>query len=93
MANTFPKLKDIINFPLEEQAKFCDGITFKAVQNNQEWISEQLKEPINEDFFHVFNVTSLGNLARIAVSYKNEEAKNKAMVILNNYKKWFIKKI
>lgn len=85
------EVKDkIINWSIEKQAKYADGICVKIVnEKNLEFIKIQMDDiNVNDhSMFETFNTTSIGNLAYLALNAPKEYAE-KAKTILENYKSY-----
>ena len=73
---------------LEFWAKEVDGSVYNNV-NNDEWLDEQLTNCLDEDIIKtwLWNATSIGNIAYIALNAKNEKYKNICINCFNKVKK------
>jgi len=77
----------IILLPLEQMADYVDGVTKKAIDNNDTlFLLKQILYIKNEDIKNIdiqkLNAISIGNLAYIALNSFSEDAKNIAECIL-----------
>lgn len=77
------EMKDIIPFlPIEEQANYSDQICVQTCNNIT------LEQIDGDHDFEIFNTTSIGNLAYIALNSPNKDVREKAVEILGQYKEY-----
>ncbi|AAR07486.1 129R [Yaba monkey tumor virus] len=62
-------------------ANFCDCVTYYNC-SNEKWVNDQL-DMISKYSSNVFNKTSYGNLAKIAISYPFDHKGRKSINIIN----------
>ena len=80
--------------PLQELATNCDYITtvyLCSIIESDTISSDKLLTQLTKDRseYHIYNVTSLGNLARLIVSGQNNAIIIRAKEILNDYRIWY----
>lgn len=88
-AEYYNNIKKKVAFaPIKKQATFADPICKKNVLN-EDFLQDQFKDfdPDNTDF-SAWNVTSIGNVAYIALYSKNEDIKAKCLKSINNYQEY-----
>lgn len=73
----------ILQLPIEEQSEFVDGITYSLCKKGIPLISTEL---VNAEEFPGWNVTSIGNLAFIALNHPAHEQQVYAKAILQKIK-------
>jgi len=73
-----------IVFPIEVMAQFVDGVTKKAVDNDESTIDIQMESgrKMLDDFYKEFNATTIGNLAYITLNHKKESTRDNAKEFL-----------
>lgn len=81
----YPKISEIINLPIIEQSKFADAVCVENVNN-----PEILKTIDDEPNFKLWNATSIGNLAYIAIHCNGTFYRCRADELLSDFKKWYL---
>jgi len=81
-------LLEFLENDIEIIADECDFKTYKMCQENNENLKEFLGS-LNDLYFERWNKTSIGNIARCAVSGP-DEYKQKCLSVLNLYKEWLM---
>ncbi len=83
---------DIAFWPVSKQALYVNRVTYDNV-GSKGWLYDKvMMEPVNAD--HVFksmNTTSVGNLAFIVLNAPVESMRERAKLILSNYKDYIIR--
>jgi hypothetical protein len=82
-------IRDLRNFAKKsiwEQARVADPVCVEYI-DDVGFITSQINNS-NTDDFHIWNKTSLANLAYIATYFKNKEVQEKCISILGEYKDW-----
>lgn len=80
-----PGIGEVLDMPLEEQARFCDQTTFDNV--NTAWGKDHVNHLSTSDF-SAWNLRSVGNIACIAVSCNDPEVRETARILLAKYQFW-----
>ena len=91
----FPTIDEALDMNLDELAPFGDfgGVMIAKITEDtssedvQLMISNQLT--VDRSTYYKYNVTSLGNMARIIVSGQNPILVSKAQEIYDDYKRWY----
>jgi len=85
----FGKLDYLVKLPLEQQMYRCDWITKGFVDSgNNEPLETIFKSNHN---FEVWNQSSIGNIAYIAVMCNNAAFQTQAKKLLQDYAEWYEK--
>ncbi len=79
-------VRDAHTFSDEHLAKYVDVVTHRLVNNNIDWIEVHFPEKINVSDLVQYNMTALGNLAYIKLYSYNNENREKAGNLLENYR-------
>ena len=81
--------KLLLNLSMDRMAQFADVVTIANV-NNYGFLKEQLGsiDPENTEIFKNGNRTSIGNCAFVAVHSKFPDMREKAALMIANYKKF-----
>lgn len=84
---SLPSLKELAGMKLEEQARYCDQICAKLLQEQRadlfkDWLS------VNPPNFQKYNHASIGNLAAIALRCNDPDCRLMAVNLLDKYKHW-----
>lgn len=82
----YPKISEIINLTVVEQSRFADPICVNNVNNPI--ILKAVDEKPN---FIVWNATSIGNIAYIAVHCNGNYYRQKAYDLLREFKAYYLK--
>lgn len=97
MDDLFGDPKEKCKLSNEELAPFCDSVSYNMCMkiNNNLDKAEELATSIGlstiyeKDMnFNKWNTTSLGNIARFAVSCKSDKISNYCKELLNEYRFW-----
>lgn len=75
----------IIVFPLEYMAEYVDVVTKTQIDDNDGGFIMNLITMEDDVDVNQYNTTAIGNLAYIALNCKNEQAKDVALKLLQNY--------
>lgn len=88
MNHYFTSPTEFINkdLSLEEQARYCDQICYKLLNDNKNGVIKGFFE--GPDQFDKWNVTSIGNLAAIVLRCTDEECRTLASDSLARYKEY-----
>ncbi len=78
----------IIILPLEWMAEYVDGITKESIDSDDGVVDNAFLE-VNEP--ELWNTTSVGNCAYIALHSKKENVREVALKVLNQYDDWYMK--
>ncbi|HMP28215.1 MAG TPA: hypothetical protein PKD85_01360 [Saprospiraceae bacterium] len=104
--DTSPKypasIEDALNMDLKDLAQFGDfgGVMISNLEEitpkstpEEKALEELLSTQFNKDSskYPIYNLTSLGNMARIIVSGKNSRLVAKAQECYDDYKEWYVK--
>ena len=88
-------ISNALSMSLEELAPYGDIGGFMISQVTDDHPSSEIDNLLTTQLtddpkkYKAFNVSSLGNLARIIVSGKNSRLVSRAQVIYHNYKRWY----
>jgi hypothetical protein len=85
--NIFGSLPDLLDMPLIEQARYADHICVEGVDQGSDWIKEQICD--DEFAPEGWNSTSVGNIAYVALHYRDAECRAVALDQLNRYVAWY----
>ena len=84
---------EILNMSVDQQAKNADFVC-KANAKSLHFVRQQIGgiDENDEAVFKHANATSIANLAFISLHSEDSVMKEKASKIIENFKKWFIKR-
>jgi hypothetical protein len=85
----YRRIRGVMNKPLLEVANYCDHICYHAVkEQNVTFLRPQLVGTITAEEYPIWNLTSVGNIARVIVDLKDNEIVEAAKKSYNNYRDW-----
>jgi len=85
-------MDEIPYYPIEKQAEYADGICVSLIDDKEHHDSEF--DEINEgnvkeyQYFNLWNATSVGNTAYVALNSPYPDIREKAKLLLQEYKNW-----
>ncbi len=71
---------------ITDQAKYADNVCMSNI--HEDWLEQKILDDVNSNQYHLWNTTSVGNMAYIALHHKKQNVKNIATKALEKYKAW-----
>ncbi len=85
----YPSPSELIHKTVEEQSLYADIVCRSNV--NEPWLHEQISE-MDPGMFCVWNTTSVGNVAYVALHASNASIRRRCVEILDEYRHWITSK-
>jgi hypothetical protein len=89
VSEKYPSPSELIHKTVEEQSLYADLVCRSNV--NEPWLHEQISE-MDPGMFCVWNTTSVGNVAYVALHASNASIRRRCVEILDEYRHWITSK-